>query len=102
MKTQTKIANDWKPAFAPWRFIPGDGGETHEVWTAFDRAAGSRNNYAVATGIQDRNEGQLMAAAPELLEACELALRNLAPAYSSSHLCIVKLVSAITKAKGEL
>ena len=63
-------------------------------------------NIATMTihGPADENaaNAKLIAAAPELLEACELVLRNLAPAYSSSHLCIVKLVSAIANAKGEL
>ena len=34
----------------------------------------------------------------ELLEACQLALANLAPIYSSDHLVIKKLTSAIANA----
>lgn len=43
----------------------------------------------------------LIAAAPELLEACKVALANLAPLYSSEHLVIKSLKNAITKVKGK-
>jgi hypothetical protein len=70
MKTTIKHTDaNWKPAFAPWRFIPGAGEDSNEVWTAFDGTPGARNNYAVATGIQDSREGALIATAPELLAA---------------------------------
>lgn len=42
---------------------------------------------------------RLLAAAPMLLEACEIALANLTPAYSSDHLVIKSLRTAIAKAK---
>lgn len=45
---------------------------------------------------------RLIAAAPELLKACETALANLAPLYSSEHLVIRRLRTAIAKATGEV
>ena len=42
--------------------------------------------------------GNMLAAAPELLEACRTAEANLAPAYSSDHIVLQRLRAAITKA----
>lgn len=49
-------------------------------------------------GMQEAN-ARLIAAAPELLAACEIALANLVPAYASDHLVIKSLRAAISKAK---
>jgi hypothetical protein len=46
-------------------------------------------------------DAKLIAAAPDLLEACKTALDNLAPAYSRDHLVIKLLQSAIAKATGK-
>ena len=42
----------------------------------------------------------LITAAPDLLEACETALENLAPKYAGDHIVVKRLRAAITKAKG--
>jgi hypothetical protein len=56
-----------------------------------------------AHDLNIRTEGasSLMAAAPDLLAACQAALENLAPAYSQEHLVIRKLTQAIAKAQGQ-
>ena len=46
-------------------------------------------------------DARLIAAAPELLEACKMAFDNLKPAYSSDHLVIRTLRAAIAKAEGK-
>ena len=50
---------------------------------------------------RDNANARLIAAAPELLEACETTLANLAPAYASEHLVIKRLRAAIAKARGQ-
>jgi len=56
------------------------------------------------SGAMDKEQvaanGHLIAAAPELLEACKLTLENLTPLYFTDHLCIEKLKAAIAKAEG--
>lgn len=44
---------------------------------------------------------RLIAACPELLEACKLVLANLEPLYPSDHLCIKNLRATIDKATRE-
>ncbi len=61
--------NTPKPAsmsLRPWRVVAALDGVTFEVWTRDDGTPGSRNNFAIATGIQDEAEAQLLASAPEL------------------------------------
>lgn len=48
-----------KPLFLPWRVVESSEG-TFEVWTREDHAPGSRNNYAIAIGIQSRDEADFM------------------------------------------
>jgi hypothetical protein len=43
----------------------------------------------------------VLAAAPELLEACETALANLAPIYPSNHIVMEQLRAAIAKARAK-
>jgi len=50
---------------------------------------------------EDAANARLIAAAPELLEACKLAEENLAPLYSGDHLVLRTLRAAIQKATGE-
>lgn len=45
---------------------------------------------------------RLIAAAPELLEACEAALANLTPLYSADHHVMRLLTAAIAKAEGQV
>lgn len=60
---------DHTPAMAlrPWRVVPALDGLTFEVWTQEDNTPGSRNNFAVASGIQDERDARVIAAVPELL-----------------------------------
>ena len=54
-----------------------------------------------ATANNNKGNARLMSAAPELINACKMALQNLAPLYSSDHLVIKTLKSAIAKANGD-
>lgn len=82
----------------PWRYLPsppyvngniyGFGGEhVAQVWSGRARSQ----------EVADKN-GRLLAAAPKLLEACEIALANLKPTYASGHLVIKSLTAAIKEA----
>jgi len=58
-------------------------------------------------GLQDKltqeeqiANARLMAAAPDLLKACQTAFDNLKPRYSSDHIVIKRLAGAISKALG--
>ena len=53
-----------------------------------------------ATADHNKGNARLISAAPELLEACNVALKNLTPLYSTDHLVIKTLKSAIAKANG--
>lgn len=80
---------------APWRIVrPED--EFPQVWRAEDTALGSRNNWAVAEGIQSEADLRLIAAAPALLEFAEemqsyleLKLCGFTQDYPAHH-CIVQ------------
>lgn len=60
-----------KLRFTPWRVVKDHEGQTWDIWTVYDPAPGSQNNYILAAGIQSEAEANVMAAAPELLRACE-------------------------------
>lgn len=53
----------------PWRAYQASTG-FWEVWTRQNDEPGNRNNYAIAVGIQDEAEANLLASSGELLEAC--------------------------------
>jgi hypothetical protein len=57
--------------------------------------------FDIGPDINGDENGPLIAAAPDMLEACEAAFNNLKPAYPKNHLVMVKLAAAIKKAKGE-
>lgn len=57
--------------------------------------------YGEIPAEQQEANARLIAAAPDLLEACKLVLENIAPKYSSYHICVEKLRAAISKAEGK-
>ena len=61
--------------------------------------------YPICKVVDFNGEGKdhahLIAAAPDLLEACKLVYENLKPAYPSDHLCMKKLQQALAKAEGK-
>ena len=58
----------------------------------------SDEHFVAEIAYKNEANAQLIAAAPDLLEACEAAYQNLKPAYSSDHLVMRKLIGAIKKA----
>lgn len=50
---------DDPPQLMPWRVVEAED-QTFEVWTRADDSIGSRNNYAIATGIQFHCEAELI------------------------------------------
>lgn len=62
-----------KPILTPWRVVQSRTG-SFQIWTKYDDAPGSRNNYVVADGIQSESEAHLLAQAPALLEALQACL----------------------------
>lgn len=85
----------------PWKtHAQGDANEYFTLKNDGHWLAAIKFNGEMYVVEQEANV-RLIDAAPELLEACETALMNLAPAYSSDHLVIKRLKNAITKAKGD-
>ena len=93
----------------PWKFrkaVNYEGFSIHPVNTVLSLAACERFGTNMTINCfnfpgETEANARLIAAAPELLEACETALTNLSPLYSSDHLVIKRLRVAIAKAKGE-
>lgn len=80
----------------PW-FIErrtNDGGTTHHSITASEGIGWANDRYMSVSGCIDEHDAHLIAAAPELLEACKAAL-------SDDQHYIEKCRAAIAKATGE-
>ena len=78
----------------PWS-IKGSGIQAIDHGTRFTIARVS-NQKLSPEGI--KGTVKIMAAAPELLEACTIALSNLSSLYASDHFVIKSLKAAIQKA----
>ena len=90
MENETK-----QHTLGPWKYDE----LTAKIWDAEDMPVciPTLNN-----GMAGRDaNARLIAAAPELLEACEAAYANLKPAYSSEHIVIRQLRAAIAAATGK-
>lgn len=73
--------------------------------TAEDQLANNPLQLALVNGGAGGDEAAanalLIASAPDLLEACQIAFANLKPKYPSCHLVMQKLTEAISKATGD-
>jgi hypothetical protein len=87
-----------KPKFEPFTIGPWRTGDVFR--TVFGPPNGNPCPEVVAS-VGNRNtkaNAKLIAASPELLEACKLAEANLSPIYPSEHLVMKSLRAAIHKA----
>lgn len=81
----------------PWIIESGVG-----FYSIICRDGGKYDGATIAHEVcNGEANANLIAAAPDLLEACKLAEANLAPAYSSDHLVMKSLRVAIAKAEGK-
>lgn len=72
---------------------------TYTVRDAHNHCLATVGQVDRATAPHNQSNAALLAAAPELLEAAELAYRNLE--FSEAYAIVDKLAAAIAKAKGE-
>jgi hypothetical protein len=83
----------------PWH--TGEGKAATIVYTDIGFAICDAKVFHGRHGQGESNaNARLLAAAPDLLEACETALENLSPLYCGDHLVITRLRAAIAKATG--
>jgi hypothetical protein len=62
---------------------------------------GARGVAVVASCYRTPEQARLIAAAPELLEACERMMRDLSASYEPSADSVTRMQAAIAKARGE-
>lgn len=87
----------------PWKFASDQHSDyQHAIAAENGKHVGAAyHNHPCRMTAEEKANARLIAAAPELLEACETALTNLSPLYASDHLVIRRLTAAIKKTKGE-
>ena len=87
----------------PWRHKVA--GANYWIMAEYDRyiayIGGADGVFTTHPNTPHEANARLIAAAPDLLEACKLVFQNLEPLYSSEHLCIKMLRTAIAKAESE-
>lgn len=81
----------------PWHVAESPNHHSPFITNATGKGTIANSVHGTTSAEQEAN-ARLIAAAPELLEACETALENLAPLYSSEHLVMKRLRAAIAKA----
>ncbi len=77
----------------PWRIIKSP----RVGWNVVDA---DRNTPAIARVLNSWEDATLIAAAPDLLEACKAAEANLSALYPKTHFVRFTLRAAIAKAEG--
>jgi hypothetical protein len=82
----------------PWQYEKPEDALPYYVYSGNDRHGG--NEIAVLYGKHREPHARLMAAAPELLDALELARSWVALRLGDTHEDLMKIDAAIRKAKG--
>ena len=85
---------------------PGPWGRNIKPARKYRVVYAGRNTHVASVEVQALTDEEiesncdLIAAAPDLLEACRTAHANLKPAYCQDHLVMRRLSAAIAKAEG--